>query len=601
MILKSEQNEIQQILSQKKEQFAVEIRRKRNLCQLEKNRQIIALKFNENIHASYEETNAAKIYEEIVKEYCYKSNQLSIGSSTHELLSDEEFQIHLNNLENYTGNIQYCSILKSLIFINAYLRINNMSRINISEKMINNLADISVIYKDQQTSENYYLAIMALQSISVISYFPIKVEIFSDKLLKSLFTWIDSNMIQLQCNSFQAIYLISCSDESIMQKLFVQYDLLNISINALKSTVSRLKSIVLSKSSKQLNSQNNLEEILKQLMLQIIRIVQDYQILSKKNNNRFDHLRFNELLIEVATKTLQEHKIVDISSSIICCQIIKMSLSSELTSEMTLRNLIHQSIIPVFYQIIEQYVMNFTESKSYQQLVEAIINIICIISSYDDQQISQIVYQSNSNLKILIDLLIRERSKINVTSLKIIHNICFDNASAKNYILESNVFWQNLGIITDYCSSQEVVKEILLLLFQIVDSITNNTVNKFIELNGFQIIYSILYKFQIPQFIIISFDILNALFDYIIDEKLEQSLKKFIQECSKFQIIKLAESFCTNHKMQKNVQNSIFYFLNKLDTHSDFLKKEENLAISENTQFKYFKLTPASFVYQNYN
>ncbi|KAL4426724.1 hypothetical protein ABPG74_006096 [Tetrahymena malaccensis] len=600
MILKSEKNEIQQILSQKKEQFAVEIRRRKNQCQIEKNRQIIALKFNENIHTNYEETNAAKIYEQIVKEYSQK-NQMGADFTSYTPLTDEEFQIHLNNLENYTGDIQYYSILKSLIFINAYLRINNMSRINISQKMIDNLAKISVTYKDQQTSENYYLAIMALQSISVISYFPINVEIFSDNLFKSLFSWVDSNMIQLQCNSFQAIYLVSCSDESIMQKLFEQYDLLDISINTLKNTVSRLKFIALSKSSKQFHSQNNLEEILKQLVLQIIRIAQDYQIITKKNNNSVDHLLFNKLLIEAATKTLKEYKIVDISSSIICCQIIKMSLSSEITFEITLTNLIQQSIIPVFYEIIRQYVMNYTESKSYQQLVEAIINIICIISSFDDQQISQIVFQSKSNLQILIDLLIKERSKINITSLKIIHNICFDNTSAKSFILQSNAFWQNLVIITDYCSSQELVKEILLLLFLIVDPVTNNMLNKFIEQNGFQILYSIMYRFQSPQFIIISFDILNALFDYIIEESLNESLQKFIQQCSKFQIIKLAENFCTNHQIQNNVQNSIFYFLNKLDTHSDFLTIQDNLEIAQNSQFINFKITPASFIYQNQN
>ncbi|EAR81880.3 hypothetical protein TTHERM_01444890 (macronuclear) [Tetrahymena thermophila SB210] len=601
MILKNEQNEIKQILSQKKEQFAVEIRRRKNQCQIEKNRQIIALKFNENIHTRYEETNAAQIYEQIVKEYSQQNNQSGIDSSPSILLTDEEFQLHLNNLENYTGNIQFYCILKSLIYINAYLRMNNMSRINISQKMIDNLADISVTYENQQTSENYYLSIMALQSISVISYFPINVDLFSEKLFKSLFTWVDSNMIQLQCNSFQAIYLVSCSDESIMQKLIVQYDLLNISLNALKNTISRLKSIVSSKSSKKLNSQNNLEEVLRQLVLQIIRIVQDYQILTMKSNSRLDHLHFNELLIEAASKILLEHSVVDISSSIICGQIIKLSLNSEITFEITLKNIINSNIIPIFYEIIGKYVMNYTESKSYQQLVETITNIICIISSCDDQNISQIVYQSNSNLSILIDLLIKERSKINITSLKIIHNICFDNPFAQNYVIESNAFWQNLGLIISYSSSQELVKEILLLLFQMVEQVTNNIANKFIEQNGFQIIYQILYKFQTPQFIIISFDILNALFDYIIEEKIDQNLEKFTQQCSKFQIIQLAESFCSNHQIQNNVQNSIFYFLNKLDTHSDFLKSQNNFAITENIQFNSFKLTPASFVYQNYN
>lgn len=58
-----------------------------------------------------------------------------------------------------------------------------------------------------------------------------------DKMFKTLFCWINSKFPQLECNSYQALYLVLCSDESILNRLILEYSLVEISLKSLQDLV----------------------------------------------------------------------------------------------------------------------------------------------------------------------------------------------------------------------------------------------------------------------------------------------------------------------------------------------------------------------------
>lgn len=61
-------------------------------------------------------------------------------------------------------------------------------------------------------------------------------------MFKALFALTHCKILQLECNSYQALYLVQCCDETIETSLIKDFDLVRVCVESVSIVIARIRS-----------------------------------------------------------------------------------------------------------------------------------------------------------------------------------------------------------------------------------------------------------------------------------------------------------------------------------------------------------------------